>query len=244
MVLHSSCVRGLLVLLVLAMFAAAPRRAAADGDDSISRDVLAAAALSPDELPGYHVTSESFVTEGATFEVTFFRVLTAAGANGEGASVVRNTLMVPRDTATVAALRPLVMSGAGLASYSAQASFRYTGSLGIGDLDVSAAWTAPDPANGNADSFYGDAFLRGRLVTIVIYAAPARTADAGRIGALARMQDRKLLDSDDLPEYLVYPDREDASASTPLLQAAAIGSGGTILPGFAGVLCFSAGLSG
>lgn len=69
-------------------------------------------------------------------------------------------------------------------------NFTLSGSQGVGDLDQSAVFTAI--FQGTEYQFYGDSFVSGNLIAIVVYGAPTDQASADDAQTLLYAQDNKL----------------------------------------------------
>lgn len=68
--------------------------------------------------------------------------------------------------------------------------FTLTGSQGVGDLDQSVSFNGI--LNGSTYRFYGDAFVSGNLVAMVLYGAPVDVASADDALTMLYAQDNKL----------------------------------------------------
>lgn len=176
---------------------------------TVTSDDLAAAALTADDLPGYQFATESVTPPPTGFDATYARIF-ASGQNGQnGGSLLVDALLLPGDAIPIEALatvlgRDTLFRGLANALQLSISNFRLTGPLGIGDSDQSAVWEASDPNSGQPLVFYADGFLRGRLLVMIIYAAPPASADPSQLAAFAGLQDQKLLSSS-LPPAVITP---------------------------------------
>jgi hypothetical protein len=69
-------------------------------------------------------------------------------------------------------------------------TFTLAGSQGFGDLDQSA--TFDGTVNGTAYTFYGDSFVIGNAIGIVLYGGPSDSADVNQAAAIVAAQEARL----------------------------------------------------
>jgi hypothetical protein len=173
---------------------------------AVTSDDLAAAALTVDDLPGYQFVTESVTPPPTGFDATYARIFSSAQ---NGGAVLVDALLLPGDAIPLDALttvlsRDTLFRGLANALQFSVTNFRLTGPLGIGDSNQSAVWEGSDPNSGQPLVFYADGFLRGRLLVLILYAAPPASADPSQITAFAGLQDQKLLAST-LPPAVIAP---------------------------------------
>lgn len=188
---------------------------------SVSSADLAAAALSESDALGYTVIGETSGPTPAGFTALFIR--TFASGDDDRAPVLVDFLLAPDSAVSDADLRASagsedffrgVIAGANLEPQ----QFRLTGPLGIGDLDQSAVWDAAVAGRSATLRFYGDLFLRDRVVAGLLYAAAPDQADSAQLTTFAALQDAKLVASG-LPALLAGPSSPD-TATIPAAPAA------------------------
>lgn len=200
-----SAVRRLAMMLcvVLAVSLATDARAAVA--QSVTTDQLAAAALSTFDLGDYEYSQDGDVKPPQGFDAAFARTF---ATTDHGGSLLIDSLFAAGPTLAPAKLAPVVQSGMMFNGFRdggkrQTTNYALTGPLGIGDTDQSAVWSSYDDAMKTWSTWYADAFLQGRALSVVIYIAPPATADGAALRPLALLQDQKLLGDGVLPPDVV-----------------------------------------
>jgi hypothetical protein len=190
-----------LLVVMVAFVSLAARPTAAQ---TVTTDQLAAAALSGFDLSEFDVVQDGDLMAPQGFAAAFLRSF--VNTQDEG-SLLLDVLLVPGPNLPLNVIRPLVASGMvfqGFHDATKQqiANYLVTGQLGIGDADQSAVWNAFDPQSRRWNTWYADAFLQGRVLSVMLYVTAADAANPDTVAGYARLQDAKLLSTDALPPDL------------------------------------------
>ncbi|HEY7296083.1 MAG TPA: hypothetical protein VH916_13650 [Dehalococcoidia bacterium] len=185
-------------LAILLVLAAVARPVHAQ---SIALADLQNAALSTDDLPaGFSEMTEQQPNLPSFFDLGFLRSFVNSGTH-EFLAVGLVVLSPNRPAGTIPAdalgaqflqgLTNAIASSTGLAV----SDLSMTGPLGIGDVDISGQLDATNSAAGLALQFYADLSQQGQLWVVVIYGAPAGSADMSYLYDYARQQQQKIADA-------------------------------------------------
>lgn len=180
------------LVMALCSFALAGRASARARD--IGYDDLKAVLVNESDLSG---TGLSFVSDQnqdlGSGLIQVIRLFTQPADGGPAVAVV--SLIARTDGGSLSSLRNQVAGGDLLGSAASGAgaqasSLTLDGSQGIGDLDQSAEFDSV--ISGLSYHFYGDVFLSGNVIGVVLYGAPAGQTDVNVANAIVQAQDAKL----------------------------------------------------
>lgn len=153
---------------------------------------LRSASLSTDQLVGYRLVAEDSPDGEGIMQATFGRILVKLTADKQVSSRVGILLLAPESFVSQADLESLTTSGELHQGVSDDPSFHFLAPLGVGELDQAATWNDFDSRSNTWHTYYADTFLRGRMVTHIVYEAPSDQSDTCVLAHIARLQDEKL----------------------------------------------------
>ncbi len=151
--------------------------------------------LNEADAPGYRLAGETKTANNGGIAAAMTRTF----MGGDTHAVVSATILVLTTTVDGNVSSPsgagrVLLQGFVTGTNADAGSFHTTGQLGIGEDDLSAAWTVQ--GQGVTIGAYADVFSRGPLLVIVAYLAPSGTADTSQLASFAQSQDNKLMSAD------------------------------------------------
>lgn len=174
---------------------AAPARPV--GAQAVTPDDLAAVMLGPADLPAFVLAGDVSPdpSPGRTSDQRTRFFFDAAGDGGQ-VDILTEVLSAPNDNAVCLPYLPGRIANGDVLSLlnSDMANFQLLGPLGVGDVDVAAAWNDLDTGSNTWDAVFSEVFMRGRLsVYLTFRRHSGAPIDPQQIAAYARTQDARLL---------------------------------------------------
>lgn len=180
---------------------------------SVTRDQLASAALSMDDLTGFKLISEDTPPDpDENFQAAVRRMFAPADPT-QVTPRISVTLLAPYDALPQQILKATVAGGGLLKPFTTRDGYQRLGALGVGDADQAASFQVTPQGSSLTFLAYIDTSLRGRIIVFTSYAVPSAAPDQASFAALAAQQDAKIVADTALPAGLVNPGTRDTIAT-------------------------------